>query len=344
MNLKAFLNTISTRNHSLPIAILYVTEGCNLQCITCSYRNPLPNELSLDEICLLADSLARNGLRHIVYSGGEPLMRRDFPEICKAFENHGVKQTLLTNGLLLQKRFDEIRHFMSETIVSVDGASAETHNAIRGLPSFDIIRTGIEKAVACSPRPIISIRTVLQRKNFRELPQLVEMAKFLGVSRISFLAADLLSDSFGRDTRGIPAPNDSIGLSADEVLELFSIIHSMERTYSGDFSSNFISQSPEGLMHIARYYEALCSTNRSFPRNYCNAPMVSAVITATGEVQPCFFLPSIGSIRSTSIPAILGSEQASKVRRDVKRYALDRCQTCVCTLQVQPVSALLDRF
>lgn len=344
MNLRAFLNTISTKNHTLPIAILYVTEGCNLQCITCSYRNPLPNELSLDEIRSLADSLGENGLRHIVYSGGEPLMRRDFPEICKTFRKLSVKQTLLTNGLLLQRRFEEIGEFMTETIVSVDGASPETHNAIRGVASFDIIIAGIQKALAFSPKPAISIRTVLQRKNFRELPRLVDMAKAVGATRISFLAADLHSDSFGRDTLGIAAPNDSIGLTTVEVLELFSIIHSMERNYGTDFSSNFISQSPEGLMHIARYYEALCSHDGQYPRNYCNAPMVSTVITSTGEVQPCFFLPPLGSIRASYLPTVLGSDKASRVRQDVKRYALDRCRTCVCTLHVQPISAFLDRF
>src|SRR5258706_13493155 len=107
MNIKAFLNTVSDRAKTLPIVILYVTEECNLKCITCSYRNAMPGELTLDEIKSLAAELKNLGLRHIVYSGGEPLLRRDFPEICEAFASPGVKQSMLTNGLLLEKRIHD---------------------------------------------------------------------------------------------------------------------------------------------------------------------------------------------------------------------------------------------
>lgn len=101
MNFSAFLNTLATHNYALPIVILYVTAGCNLRCIMCSYRDPLPNELTLDEIRKLALELSTYGLRHIVYSGGEPLTRRDFPAICELFQRSNVRQSLLTNGLLL---------------------------------------------------------------------------------------------------------------------------------------------------------------------------------------------------------------------------------------------------
>src|SRR5437867_1285405 len=100
MNVKAFLNTISNTARTLPIVILYVTEGCNLKCITCSYRQPLPNELTFHEIKELAGQLKEFGLKHIVYSGGEPLVRSDFAKICELFSKFGVKQTLHTNGLL----------------------------------------------------------------------------------------------------------------------------------------------------------------------------------------------------------------------------------------------------
>src|SRR5205085_9301204 len=119
MNIRAFLNTVSNTSRTLPIVILYVTESCNLKCITCSYRDALPGELTLDEIKELAAHLRDLGLKHIVYSGGEPLLRRDFTEICKAFEEYNVKQSLLTNGLLLEKRAKDIYKYFSEIIVSI---------------------------------------------------------------------------------------------------------------------------------------------------------------------------------------------------------------------------------
>ena len=295
MNVRAFLNTVSTQAYALPIVILYVTEGCNLQCITCSYRQASPNELDLDEIEELAHSLVHFGLRHIVFSGGEPLLRRDFPKICLLFKHLGVKQSLLTNGLLLEKRFKELEGMFSEVIVSIDGPDAEIHNAIRGIASFEQIIRGVRFATQAKSQSV-SIRTVIQKKNFRRIGEMVELAKDLRVQRISFLAADVLSESFGRDRSGQMVPNEAIMLDEKETSEFRQIIEKLISQHAGDIESRFISESENKLLHLAQYFEALIG-KAAFPRNTCNAPMVSAVITSTGNVQPCYFLPEYGNIR-----------------------------------------------
>lgn len=345
MNIKAFLNTISSTARTLPIVIIYVTEGCNLKCVTCSYRQPLPGELSFEEIKDLAGTLAKYGLKHIVYSGGEPLLRRDFPEICRVFAGHGVKQTLLTNGLLLEKRIDDIRQYFSEIIVSMDGANPDTHNKIRGVNSFEIILKGIAKTLAVENRPEVSIRTVLQKQNFRELEALIGLAKKTGISRVSFLAADVSSDAYGRDTRGAVEDESRIALNATEITELRSIIDILAVKYEKEFSSGLISESPEKLHHIADYYDALASRgSMPFPKNLCNAPMVSAVITSTGDIHPCFFLPSFGNIRRNSFTELINSPSIINTRKQVSKMEPVRCKECVCTLYTSPKNALLDRF
>ncbi|HYQ86175.1 MAG TPA: radical SAM protein [Bacteroidota bacterium] len=344
MNFKAWLNTVSTTSHTLPIVILYVTEGCNLHCCMCSYREARPGELSLNEIERLAGTLAAYGLRHIVYSGGEPLLRRDFPEICEIFSQYVVQQTLLTNGLLLEKRLREIRTFLNEIIVSLDGATPGTHNTIRGGISFEQILAGIRSAVQAAPEPRrVSIRTVVQKRNFRELAQLIGLAKSLGVGRISFLAADLLSDGFGRSGKGLPAPSDSIALTAEEVLEFRAIVDGIVPAYRKEFEAGFISESQDKLYHIVEYFGALIGRN-PFPRNECNAPMVSAVITSTGDLLPCYFLPRFGNARETKLEQSLNNDGIIETRKKVRDYVLERCQTCVCTLRKSSTAALLDRF
>ncbi|MBI4547341.1 MAG: radical SAM protein [Ignavibacteriae bacterium] len=343
MNIKAFLNTLSTSCRTLPIVILYVTEGCNLRCYMCSYREPLPNELSLSEIESLAQTLVDAGLQHIVYSGGEPLSRRDLPDICRIFSNYDVKQTLLTNGLLLEKRLAEIQPYVSEIIVSLDGANEQTHNKIRGVESFVQILKGIRRVTESHNYCHVSIRTVLQKENFRQVLEMVELAKALHVDRISFLSADVLSNGFGRDTRGSVAPNDHITLTEEETKEFRSLIEQMVSKYENEFTKGFISDPPGRMFHIVQYYEALLG-KAPFPRNHCNAPMVSAAITATGEIQPCFFLPAFGNVRNNMLNELLNNSQIQSTRSAVKEYTLERCQTCVCTLHINPVQALLDRF
>jgi len=379
MNFKAFLNTIGSSARTLPIVILYVTESCNLKCITCSYREALPGELSLNEIKELASQLNKLGLRHIVFSGGEPLLRKDFAEICKSFSEFNVKQSLLTNGLLLEKRVKEIYKYFSEIIVSVDGAYAETHNPIRGVNSFDLIMKGITTALSLPGIKDISIRTVIQKSNFRQIGDMVRLAKSLGVKRISFLSADVLPGAFGRipgnriidkyhgenfakdnGIDGATSPNSAqfiphfgaghamtnqqdILLNEDEIKEFRQIIQKLSIENKADFDSGFISESSAKLFHMADYFEA--HTGKSgFPKTSCNAPMMSAVITSTGEVQPCFFLPAFGNIRKNSVKELINCESVRETRMKVKNYKMERCKTCVCTLTVSSKAALYNRF
>ena len=316
MNINAYLNTLSSNCRTLPIVILHVTDGCNLRCITCSYRNALPNELSLPEIIRLAERLKDFGLRNIVFSGGEPLMRRDFPDICAAFAGKGIKQTLLTNGLLLDKRLPEIEQYFSEIIVSIDGPNDEVHNGIRGIDTFGLIVKGVKKAIGLSGKRTVSVRTVIQKKNFRYIMDMVKFARLVGVSRISFLAADVFSDSFGRHARGLVASSKEIMLDEEETHEFRTIVERMSSECAEDFQTRLISESPEKLYHLVQYYEALIGKS-PFPRNHCNAPMVSTVITSTGMLQPCFFLPPFANIRDGEIQSLLNRESIRSVRQQV---------------------------
>lgn len=343
MNFKSFLNTRGFGAFTLPIVILYVTEGCNLKCLTCSYREALPGELSFNEIKELAFELKKLGLKHIVYSGGEPLFRRDFPEICKLFNSLNVNQTLLTNGLLLEKRAKEIYPYFKEIIVSIDGANPDTHNTIRGIKSFDQILKGINLLRNLPGTKEISIRSVIQKKNFRELLQMVELAKSLNVNRISFLAADVTSDAFGRDTRGEVTLKSNLILNEEETAELRILINEMTKKYKDEFEQKLISESPSKMFHIAEYFEAL-NGKREFPQNICNAPDVSAVITSTGEIQPCFFIPSYGNIRKQAVKKLLNNTVIKSIRKSVRNNTMERCKTCVCTLYKSPKKALYGRF
>ncbi|HEX9006657.1 MAG TPA: radical SAM protein [Bacteroidota bacterium] len=342
MNVPALANVLGTRCRTLPLVILYVTEGCNLHCVTCSYRKPLAGEMSLADIVQLGGALKRFGLRHIVFSGGEPLLRRDFPEICRVFSELGVKQSMLTNGVLLAKRMPEVGQYLDEIIVSIDGPTAEIHDPIRGTSFGQIIR-GIRKAQEQTRRITLSVRTVIQKANFRTLAAMVRLAEALQVDHISFLAADILSDSFGRQRPGKASDEEHILLSGSEVEELRQLIGRMARDFSEEFNRGFIMEAPEKLLRVAQYYEALLA-HAPFPTAPCNAPMVSAVITSTGDLKPCFFLPAFANVREGDIGALMDCQQSREVRGDVRAQVLHRCKTCVCRLHVNPAAALLNRF
>ena len=172
---------------------------------------------------------------------------------------------------------------------------------------------------------------------------MIENAKSLGVSRISFLSADVYSDSFGRDTRGYVESNENILLNESELKEFKKLIEESISEFKNDFDNKFISESPDKIYRIMKYYEA-CIGLSEYPKNICNAPNISTVITSTGDVLPCYFLPSFGNLKKNSIKELINNESIKSTRTNVKNYVLERCQQCVCTLYVQPKTALMDKF
>jgi MoaA/NifB/PqqE/SkfB family radical SAM enzyme len=117
----------------------------------------------------------------------------------------------------------------------------------------------------------------------------------------------------------------------------------MRGAFQKEFESGFIAESLEKLNHILQYYEALLGL-RSFPPTVCNAPMVSTVITSAGDLLPCFFLPGFSNVRNGELGNLLNGAGIRSTREEVRHGLLDRCKTCVCTLQVSPAAAFAGRF
>ena len=306
----------------------------------CSYRNRLPDELTIDEIDKLAEELSALGLKRIVFSGGEPILRTDLEDICKIFSKYNVKQTLLTNGVLVKKKIDTLAPYLDELIISIDGAKPETHDAIRGVNSLNLIIDGIKFTKENFPSLNISFRTVIQKNNFRELHDIIQLGAKLGITRVSFLPVDVYSEAFGREHSEAAVNDNSLILSKEETIELRNIINNIEKKY---FDSHFVSEPYNKLMGYADYFSSALSGNK-FPPVYCNAPMMSTVITARGDVLPCFFLPKLGNIREKSLIQILNGDKAVTTRKRVRAFEPERCKTCVCSLNVSKRNALKGNF
>lgn len=306
----------------------------------CSYRSRLPDELTIDEIDKLANELSAFGLKRIVFSGGEPILRTDLEAICKIFSKNSVKQTLLTNGVLVKKKIDRLAPYLDELIISIDGAVPETHDAIRGVNSLNLIIEGIKHTKDNFPALNISFRTVIQKNNFRELNDMILLGEELNIDRVSFLPVDVYSEAFGREHSVAEVNNNSLLLNADEVNELRNIFNNINKKY---FDSRFVSEPYSKLMGYTDYFSSALTGNK-FPPVYCNAPMMSTVITATGDVLPCFFLPKLGNIREKPLMEILNGDEAINTRKRVRAFEPERCKTCVCSLNVTKSAALKGNF
>ena len=110
------------------------TFACNMRCVHCgtSAGKRRPNELSAQEALNLIDELADLGTEHLVLSGGEPLLREDWPELTRKSRSRGIGTYMITNGYAVTPEIvDEmLAAGMNKVGVSFDGTE-KTHNYIR---------------------------------------------------------------------------------------------------------------------------------------------------------------------------------------------------------------------
>ena len=287
----------------------------------------------------LLASFRELGTRWVVMSGGEALMNPNLFRFCEILKTEGLRITILSTGLLLERVASKLIEQTDEVIVSLDG-SRKIHDAIRRVPSgFQRLQEGVNAVKAIDSSFPVTGRCVIQRLNFADWPNIVDSARDLGLDQISFLAADVSSDAFNRPQIWDESRSAEVSLDPPQLPELKSVVEQLVLDYSSDISSGFIAESPEKLRRIYDYYAAL-ATGSAFPTVQCNAPWVSAVVEADGTVRPCFFHRPMGNIRQTALNEILNDSREIEFRRDLDTSKNPVCQKCVCTLSLGATTTL----
>jgi MoaA/NifB/PqqE/SkfB family radical SAM enzyme len=337
-NLLVKLGEWTAETHTLPLVLFAPTARCNSRCISCDWwRADGADDLTLGEIRALADGLRYYGTRTVVFTGGEPLLRPDVMDIADLFRERGFTLHLLTSGLALEKLAPAIAARFAEVTVSLDGHTPELYRAIRGVNGLDAVSAGLRRLRTCAPALVIRARTTVHRRNFRFLREITAKALDLGVNQISFLPADVTSESFNRG-RSLPLAGDSIDheppallLTAGETDDLAAIVESLIVTHASDLAEGRIFPGPQRLRYLAAYYRAHLGL-APFPPVECNAPWTSVVIEANGALRPCFFHAPVGNLRQRSLDDLLNLAMPA-FRKQLNVAADSICQRCVCTLK-----------
>jgi MoaA/NifB/PqqE/SkfB family radical SAM enzyme len=326
----AWLGGAANRTLVLPLVVFFPTSRCNSRCLSCEWwASSGRDDLSLREINELAEGLARLGTRLVVFSGGEPLLRPDMPEIADVFLRRGMKLHLLTSGVGLAPRAADVAARFERVVVSLDAATERLYAHIRGIDGLEALERGVERLRAETPRMPITARSTIHRANFRQLPLLAAKARAMHLSGISFLAADVTSQAFGRAVPGGPA---DLLLTREEIKELRVVIDAFIKEDSQAFTSGFVAESPGKLRRLAQHYAAMLG-DEPFPARTCDAPWVSSVIEANGDVRPCFFHAPLGNLREEPLASLVRGHL--RAFRSSLNVGADRtCETCVCSLNV----------
>ena len=288
------------------MAELDITYQCNCRCRMCQrWKDGRRNELSPDEYQRLAGALHEMGSHQISIAGGEPLLREDVFRIIKSFSGRGMSVNLCTNGLLLEKYEDEIcGSGLTCVTVSLDGASAETHDEMRAMPgSHEQIEEGIQRLLrhGRSSRPILRVRMTISNQNSNEIRAFYQ--------KWHHVVDDVL-------LQPVHHCNDAFYTGMEEA-ELYLD----PRVIAEQIADTPLAKN--GYMN--GLIESLKSCG-AFPHHQCYAGVMMARIDPWGNVYPCLEQHSrVGSIREKDFKTIWNSEVLSQERKRLANHRTCRC-------------------
>lgn len=159
-----------------PVVIWNLLRRCNLTCRHCyatSADSQFRDELDTGEALQVIDDLHAAGVRVLILSGGEPMLRKDLFQLSEYARRQGFYVALSTNGTLIDEAtVEQVAAARYDYVgISIDGLE-QTHDEFRQLKGS--FRASMQAIRLCRQRDIrVGLRTTLTRHNFGQLPQLL---------------------------------------------------------------------------------------------------------------------------------------------------------------------------
>jgi mycofactocin biosynthetic radical S-adenosylmethionine protein MftC len=291
---------------SAPVNLTWeITHKCNLSCIHClsDSRKEYPGELSLEECKGIVDQLAALKVFEINFGGGEPLLKDYFLPLVDYIHTKGIVTCISTNGTLLTREIVDLlaENSLVHLQVSLDGATPEVNDRIRGKGTFPRIIKGIE--LLASRHVSFSINTVVTSLNYLNLTDLQALAGSYG--------ANLRVSRF-RPSGRARASWDKLKLSAEQLEGLSEWLGDHPGILTGD---SFFSISGKG--------------RRELGLDMCGACKMTCCIDPVGSVYPCAFMQTEefcgGNIRKTTFKEIWDSSPVFLRFRKLEPASCKRC-------------------
>jgi 12,18-didecarboxysiroheme deacetylase len=172
-----------------PVVVWNVTRRCNLRCVHCyshSEDRDYSGELSFEEGKALIDDLAEFGSPVILFSGGEPLIRKDILDLIRYATEKGRRAVVSTNGTLITpamaEKLKEIG--LSYVGISLDGLEI-THDSFRGIPgTFSRVMAAIKSCLDVGLK--VGLRFTINKRNFQDIPGIFDLVEERNIPRICF--------------------------------------------------------------------------------------------------------------------------------------------------------------
>ncbi len=294
-----------------------VTAGCNLRCIHCRRTDVLvkgsPDELTTKEAKSFIDQLAEMGRPVLIFSGGEPLFRKDIFELIEYAQAKGLPSGLATNGTLVNDAIAEklAKAGVYYASISLDGAVAKTHDAFRGPGNFAKALKGFLALKNAGIK--VQVNFTMTKKNAGEITEVYHLSKSMGASALYLFL--LVPVGCGVEIA------DSDMLLPEEVEEWLKWVAKKDKP--GELPIKAIC-----APHYYRVESEMGTVPISQERKGCLAGIHMCFVSHKGDVFPCGYLPlAAGNIKKTPLKTIWTE---SKLFEDFRNPELleGRCGSC----------------
>ena len=172
-----------------PVVVWNMTRRCNLRCVHCYARATSVagrDEMDTAQGKALIDDLAAYGAPVMLFSGGEPLVRDDLPELAAHAVSRGMRAVISTNGTLItpQKAAELKKVGLSYVGISLDGLEG-VHDGFRQCAGA--FRQAMEGIANCQAEGLkVGLRFTINRRNAGEVPRLFDLVRDMHIPRICF--------------------------------------------------------------------------------------------------------------------------------------------------------------
>ncbi len=209
-----------------PVVVWNMTKRCNLKCVHCYAKAVDPegtDAISTEQAKTIIDDLAAYGAPVMLFSGGEPLVRKDLVELAKHATSKGMRAVISTNGTLITKeKARELKSVgLSYVGISLDGGE-EIHDKFRKVPGS--FKKALEGVANCQAEGLkVGLRFTINKRNQSEVPKLFEIIREREIPRICFYhlvysgrGSELIKEDLDHsETRAV------VNLIMDETRKLF---------------------------------------------------------------------------------------------------------------------------
>ena len=172
-----------------PVVVWNITRQCNLKCVHCyahAKNESFENELSFEEGKMLIDDLAGFGVPVLLFSGGEPLVRKDLPDLAAYAVEKGMRAVISTNGTLITKKMARTLKEIGLSYVGISLDGMETINdrfrGVRG--AFDKAMQGIRNSQEAGIK--VGLRFTINKANVQEIPSIFDLLEEMDIPRVCF--------------------------------------------------------------------------------------------------------------------------------------------------------------